>query len=401
MEIYEPQEDSFLLQKVVQEHAKGRVLDMGTGSGIQALTALKSPSVRSVLAVDINEKAIKKLQEKKEKENIQKFTAIQSDLFENIDGDFDTIIFNAPYLPQDVACGKPIEDPALYGGKKGWETIEQFVAKIGNHLSQNGQVLLLFSSLTNKEQVDAILERQLYFFEILEEKKLPMFETLYVYKIVPNTVRSALVSRGIKDIAYLNEGQRGLIFTGKWNKNEFVKSHLAPSQKVTVAIKVKHPKSKAENRIANEVRWLKIANKKNIGPRVFFEGEGYYVREFVAGVSLPDFIKQNGRESKKVRNALLDLLNQAYLLDTLHVNKEEMHRPNTNVFVDEKGQVTLLDFERCFASKNPHNVTQFCSFLLHQKFVPKEMMIQLSQTYKESHSKAAFDEIRKLVADSF
>jgi methylase of polypeptide subunit release factors len=46
MAIYEPQEDSFLLQKVLKEYAFGRVLDMGTGSGIQALTAMRFPNVR-------------------------------------------------------------------------------------------------------------------------------------------------------------------------------------------------------------------------------------------------------------------------------------------------------------------------------------------------------------------
>ena len=53
--IYEPAEDSYLLQKLVRQYAIGRVLDMGTGSGIQALTAIESPNSREVIAVDINE----------------------------------------------------------------------------------------------------------------------------------------------------------------------------------------------------------------------------------------------------------------------------------------------------------------------------------------------------------
>ena len=57
MDIYEPAEDSYLLQKYVKELAIGRVLDMGTGSGIQAITALKNLQVRLVLAVDINPEA--------------------------------------------------------------------------------------------------------------------------------------------------------------------------------------------------------------------------------------------------------------------------------------------------------------------------------------------------------
>ena len=58
MDIYQPAEDSYLLQKFVRRFATGRVIDMGTGSGIQALTAIEVPSVREVVAVDINPKAV-------------------------------------------------------------------------------------------------------------------------------------------------------------------------------------------------------------------------------------------------------------------------------------------------------------------------------------------------------
>ena len=49
-EIYEPEDDSYLLQGFVQKHSKGTVLDMGTGSGIQAISALDSKNVKKVYA---------------------------------------------------------------------------------------------------------------------------------------------------------------------------------------------------------------------------------------------------------------------------------------------------------------------------------------------------------------
>jgi HemK-related putative methylase len=397
MDVYEPAEDSFLLQKYVQELAIGRVLDMGTGSGVLAITALKSPNTRSVLAVDINKNALEKLQQKKEEEKFTKLSIQESDLFSNVGGEFDTIIFNPPYLPQDIIAGEPIKDDALYGGKQGWELLEKFIKNLGNHLAKNGIALVLFSSFTQKEKVDRILQQNLFDFLPLGEKKLEMFETLYVYKITPSPIRNALISRGVKNITYHDEGKRGIILKGEWNKNSFIKTHLAPTLDVVVAIKVEHPNSKAEKRIENEVKWLEIANKKNIGPRIYFSGEGYYVREFVEGVPFPDFVKSHGKNSSIVRHAIIDLLNQAYLLDTLHVNKEEMHRPNTNVYVQKNGQIVLLDFERCFSSKTPHNVTQFCSFLLHHEYVPKEKMIELSKKYREQYSKTVIDEIKNLI----
>ena len=56
--MYEPREDSFLLQKYVRKYAKGIVLDMGTGSGIQAEEAAKSKKVVKVYGVDIDEESI-------------------------------------------------------------------------------------------------------------------------------------------------------------------------------------------------------------------------------------------------------------------------------------------------------------------------------------------------------
>ena len=40
--VYDPKEDSTLLEHYVRQYAKGSVLDIGTGSGIQAISATQS-----------------------------------------------------------------------------------------------------------------------------------------------------------------------------------------------------------------------------------------------------------------------------------------------------------------------------------------------------------------------
>ncbi len=172
MDVYQPREDSELLKEVVIEHAVGRVLDMGTGSGIQAKTAAEKAEVTEVIAVDCNPVAVKELKG-------EKIFAKQSDMFSNLaEEKFDTIICNPPYLPDE----KSDRDPALYGGPNGFEWSLEFLKEAKAHLNKDGRILFLFSSLTNKDRIDAELKKLGYCFS--EEKVLAMFfERLYVYKV--------------------------------------------------------------------------------------------------------------------------------------------------------------------------------------------------------------------------
>ena len=88
--IYDPAEDSFLLAKHVKKYAKGKVLDLGTGSGFLAEVALEN--TKDVLAADIQEEVVNYVKKKG-------INAVKSDLFSNIKGKFNLIIFNPPYLP--------------------------------------------------------------------------------------------------------------------------------------------------------------------------------------------------------------------------------------------------------------------------------------------------------------
>jgi len=174
--IYEPREDSFLLVKHVKTEAFGRVLDMGTGTGIQAEEAAKNINVIEVTAADINPEAINYC---KKKIKNKKTRFIISDLFSNLKNEiFDTIIFNPPYLPEH----QKVKDIALDGGKKGHELIERFFNEVSSHLSEKGVILILFSSITGKDKVNEIIIKNRFHYTELNSLNLD-FEKLYMYLV--------------------------------------------------------------------------------------------------------------------------------------------------------------------------------------------------------------------------
>ena len=172
--IYTPREDSFLLEKEVKKYAKGKsFLDMGAGSGIQAKAA-KSAGAKSILCSDVNEEALKELKSRG-------FKTIKSNLFKNIKEKFDLIAFNPPYLPEDKREDK---ESALTttGGKKGDEIIIKFLKDAKKHLAKDGTILLLVSSLTPKERILKILEKNSLKYKAISSQKF-FFETLEVWEI--------------------------------------------------------------------------------------------------------------------------------------------------------------------------------------------------------------------------
>ncbi len=179
MMVYEPAEDSYLLESLIKKYVKNKsVLDVGCGSGILAQAAQRA-GAKSVLAADVNPDAIKLLKEKC-------INAVKSDLFSKIKKSqkFDLILFNPPYLPEDKREDKESQR-ATTGGKRGDEIIIKFLKQSKNHLNKKGKILLLLSSFTPQDKVKSLLIKNKMAYKIIAEKKL-FFETLKVWEIEHN-----------------------------------------------------------------------------------------------------------------------------------------------------------------------------------------------------------------------
>ena len=142
-------ETEYLIELTLKEIKKlnpdnPKILDLCTGSGAIGLT-LKSllPSSEVTLS-DISKDALMVANKNKNELNLD-VNIVESDLFKNIQGKFDIVISNPPYvmtnetLPKDVLYEPHL---ALYSGPKGIDHIEEIFKNIKSHLNNKYLIAL-------------------------------------------------------------------------------------------------------------------------------------------------------------------------------------------------------------------------------------------------------------------
>jgi release factor glutamine methyltransferase len=177
-DVYRPGEDSYLLARHVRRLVRGEVLDMGTGSGVQAVEAAAKQEVSRVVAVDVNPAAVEVARRRAESSGVAgKMEFVTSDLFENVKDVFDWIVFNPPYLPSEGDA----DEASWVGGETGAETVRRFLRYARRHLRKRGSILMVYSDHTGLNAADF----SKYEVENLDETHL-FFETLFCVALTPS-----------------------------------------------------------------------------------------------------------------------------------------------------------------------------------------------------------------------
>jgi release factor glutamine methyltransferase len=134
--------DYNLLAKTVLMEVKetDKVLDMGTGCGVQAiLAASKSPDV---IAVDVNPFAVRCARHNVKLNKLSSRVKVrESDLFEHARGRFDLIIFDPPFR-----WSKPRDIWERSSADEGYETMKGFFEEAPEHLNEEGRILIHFGT---------------------------------------------------------------------------------------------------------------------------------------------------------------------------------------------------------------------------------------------------------------
>lgn len=125
-----------------------RILDLCSGSGCIAITlAFKFPAAE-VIGADISPQALEVARKNAANMNLgERVKFLQSDLFENIKGEFDFIISNPPYIPTaiiETLSPEVRNEPrlALDGGPDGLDIVRKIITNAGAYLKSGGLLAL-------------------------------------------------------------------------------------------------------------------------------------------------------------------------------------------------------------------------------------------------------------------
>ena len=143
---------------------KSEILDVGTGSGVIALSlAIKFPDAE-ILAVDISDDALALAQENATRLNLpDRVRFLKGNLLGNVNGTFDLIVANLPYVStrdRPTVSREVLQDPelAVFAGPRGDELVRELIAQAPSRLRPGGMLALEIGLGQSKGLLSALAE---------------------------------------------------------------------------------------------------------------------------------------------------------------------------------------------------------------------------------------------------
>ena len=149
------------------ETAYSRMVDVGTGSGVIALTLAAEFPKAEIVGADISEDALMLARENAERLGVvDRVRFLRSNLLESVKPDFDVIAANLPYVStkdRQNLSREVLHDPevALFAGARGDELVRQLIAQAPSWLRPGG-MLAMEIGIGQSETLVAVLTEKNY-----------------------------------------------------------------------------------------------------------------------------------------------------------------------------------------------------------------------------------------------
>jgi release factor glutamine methyltransferase len=152
-------------EAVLAEVREGdRVLDMGTGSGVNAILAASKGA--EVVAVDINPEAVATARANAQRNGVT-VEVRESDLFSHVNGRFDLVIFDPPFrwfAPRDLFEAAMTDE--------NYRSLTTFFRTIREHLAEGGRMLVFFGTSGDLGYLRHLIDDEGFSTDIVAQKEL-------------------------------------------------------------------------------------------------------------------------------------------------------------------------------------------------------------------------------------
>jgi release factor glutamine methyltransferase len=163
-----------LISRFESEIAYSRMVDVGTGSGVIALTLAAKFAKAEIVGVDISEDALMLARENAARLDLaHRVRFLRSNLLENVQPGLDLIVANLPYVSTEDRHNlsrEVLHDPevALFAGARGDELLQELIAHAPSRLRPGG-ILALEIGIGQSEALISTLAEKNYC-DICDEK---------------------------------------------------------------------------------------------------------------------------------------------------------------------------------------------------------------------------------------
>jgi release factor glutamine methyltransferase len=154
-----------LISRFKSEIASSRVIDVGTGSGVIALSLAAEFPNATIVGIDISEDALTLARQNAERLGLaNRVHFLKSNLLERVEGKVDLIVANLPYVSSEDRQNlsrEVMHDPevALFAGVRGDELVRQLIAQGPSSLRPDGILAMEIGIGQSETLVEALTEK--------------------------------------------------------------------------------------------------------------------------------------------------------------------------------------------------------------------------------------------------
>lgn len=175
-EVHVPGFSGELGRYVLKEVRKtDKVLDMGTGSGINAILSASKSS--DVTGVDTNSFAIKCAKKNAKLNNVSsKIRFFKSNLFQNVKGKFDLIIFDPPFRwfkPRDIRERATTDH--------NFKTLTIFFKRVKRYLKKDGRILMYYGTSGDLNYFKQLIKKERFVVKVLDRREIDRYNRKWMY----------------------------------------------------------------------------------------------------------------------------------------------------------------------------------------------------------------------------